>query len=203
MAPLQGPAPSLRGVGGSGVLPLTTHSTVRIRPRRRDDIPALADVLMSQQALTRYPFRDPLPVPVEEFLHAGDALAAWTAEVGGRPAGHVCRVRSPRGPQAAAMNWACARAHGCAVDELSWVSTLFVDPAARGLGIGRALMDTVVADMRTAGVRPCLEVLPVHSVALALYESAGWQEVLRLRPDWLTTASGDVPPDVRVLVVPA
>jgi GNAT superfamily N-acetyltransferase len=178
------------------------RTDVRIRPRRSDDVPLLADVLMAQQRLTRYPFRDPLPVPVEQFLHADDALAAWTAEVAGRPAGHVCRVRSPRGPDAEAMNDACALAHGCSVDELGWVSTLFVDPAARGLGLGRALVDTVVDDMRTGGLRPCLEVLPVHSAALALYESSGWQEVLRLRPEWLRDAAGDVPPDVRVLVLP-
>jgi GNAT superfamily N-acetyltransferase len=158
---------------------------------------------MGQQSLTRYPFRDPLPVPPEQFLHADDALAAWTAEVGGRPAGHVCRVASPRGPSAAEMNEACARAHGCSVEELGWVSTLFVDPAARGLGIGRALVDTVVDDMRATGLRPCLEVLPLHSAALSLYESAGWQEVLRLRPEWLRTTTGEVPPDVRVLVLPA
>jgi GNAT superfamily N-acetyltransferase len=177
-------------------------TAVRIRPRRADDVPALVDVLMSQQRLTRYPFRDPLPVPPEQFLHADDALAAWTAELDGRPVGHVCRVRSPRGPEAEAMNRACARAHGCAVEELAWVSTLFVDPATRGLGIGRALVGTVVADMREAGLRPCLEVLPVHSAALALYEADGWQEVLRLRPEWLRTVDGEVPPDVRVLVLP-
>jgi GNAT superfamily N-acetyltransferase len=157
---------------------------------------------MGQQKLTRYPFRDPLPVPPEQFLHADDAIEAWTAEVDGRPVGHVCRVRTPRGPHASEMNEACARAHGCGVDELSWVSTLFVDPAARGLGIGRALVGAVVEDIRAAGLRPCLEVLPVHSAALALYEADGWQEVLRLRPEWLRTVDGEVPPDVRVLVLP-
>jgi GNAT superfamily N-acetyltransferase len=177
-------------------------TAVRIRPRRADDVPALVDVLMGQQSLTRYPFRDPLPVPPEQFLHADDALAAWTAELDGRPVGHVCRVRSPRGPEAEGMNRACARAHGCAREDLGWVSTLFVDPAARGLGIGRALVGTVVADMREVGLRPCLEVLPVHSAALALYEADGWQEVLRLRPEWLRTVDGEVPPDVRVLVLP-
>ena len=179
-----------------------TKDPVRIRPRRPDDVPALVAVLMGQQQLTRYPFRDPLPVPPEEFLHADDALGAWTAEVDGRAVGHVCRVGSPRGPHAASMNEACARAHGCGVDELSWVSTLFVDPTARGLGIGRALVGTVVDDIRAADLRPCLEVLPVHSAALALYEADGWQEVLRLRPDWLRTVDGEVPPDVRVLVLP-
>ena len=179
-----------------------TAPSLLIRPRRPDDVPALVDVLMGQQTLTRYPFRDPLPVPPEQFLHADDARAAWTAEVDGRPVGHVCRVDSPRGPHAEEMNGACARAHRCGLDELGWVSTLFVDPAARGLGIGRALVGTVVDDMRAAGLRPCLEVLPVHAAALALYEADGWQEVLRLRPEWLRTVDGEVPPDVRVLVLP-
>ena len=54
-------------------------------------------MLLARQHLTRYPFRDPLPFPVERFLHAEDAVVAWTAEVDGRPAGHVCRTAAPRG----------------------------------------------------------------------------------------------------------
>lgn len=176
---------------------------VRIRPRRAEDVPLLADVLRAQQPVTRYPLRDPLPFPVERFLHADDALAAWTAELAGRPVGHVCRLGPPRGSgDAEAMNRAGARAHGCAVDELGWVATLFVDPAVRGLGVGRALLDTAVAGIRAAGSRPCLEVLPVHAAALALYESAGWQEALRIRPGWLQETLGDEGPDVRVMVLP-
>ena len=64
-------------------------STV-IRPRRRADIPELARLLMEQQPRTRYPFRNPLPFPVEQFLHADDAAAAWVAEHEGRVAGHAC-----------------------------------------------------------------------------------------------------------------
>ena len=174
-----------------------------VRPRRPDDVPALAQVLLAQQPLTRYPVRNPLPVPVEQFLHADDALAAWTAELGGRPVGHVCRVGLPRSiPDADDVARTCALAHGCAVEELGWVSTLFVDPGSSGLGIGRALLGTVVTEMRGAGIRPCLEVLPVHSAALALYESEGWREVARLRPDWLVAAAGDDAPDVRILVLP-
>jgi hypothetical protein len=54
-----------------------------IRPRSRDDIPALIGELLAQQATTRYPFRDPLPVSVEQFLHAHDARAAWLREAVG------------------------------------------------------------------------------------------------------------------------
>ena len=161
-------------------------------------------MLLAQQPLTRYPFRDPLPIPVAHFLHAHDAVAAWTAELDGRPVGHACRLGPPRGSaDAEAMNGAAARAHGCPVDQLGWVSSLFVGLGARGLGLGRTLLHTVVRDIRDAGLRPCLEVLPVHAAALALYESTGWREVRRIRPAWLRDAAGDDGPDVRVMVLPA
>lgn len=177
---------------------------VLVRPRRPEDIPALSGVLLAQQPTSRYPFRDPLPVPVEQFLHAQDAVAAWTAELDGRPVGHVCRLAPPRGhAEAARMNEACAQAHGCAVDDLGWVATLFVGTEARGLGVGRALLDTVVAEIRRAGLRPCLEVLPVHATAAALYEAAGWLDVLRIQPAWLQQAPGGEDLDVRVMVLPS
>ncbi len=159
-------------------------------------------MLREQQPATRYPFRDPLPVSVETFLHAEDALAAWTAEVDGRPVGHVCRTGPPSGfTDATTLNEACARAHGCEVAELGWVNTLFVGSDMRGRGIGRLLLDTVVADIQATGLRPCLEVLPVHPAALALYRGSGWSEVLSLRPDWLRHVSGDDGPDVVVMAL--
>ena len=178
-------------------------SSVFIRSRRSADIIPLGKILMAQQTDTRYPFRDPLPVPVEDFLHSKDAAAAWTAERDGRPVGHVCRTAPASGfPDATAMNEACARAHGCGEDALAWVSTLFVGREARGAGVGRALLATVVANMRADHVRPCLEVLPTHPAALALYVSTGWQTVMKLRPQWLVEATGDSGPDVHVMVLP-
>ncbi|GAA1506891.1 GNAT family N-acetyltransferase [Nocardioides humi] len=177
---------------------------VWVRRRRTADLPVLAEVLLAQQSSSRYPFRDPLPVPVEQFLHADDALSAWTAELAGRPVGHVCRTGPAGGfPGAAALNAACTAAHGCEVGDLGWVSTLFVGVEARGRGLGRLLLDVVVADIRAAGRHPCLEVLPVHPAALTLYRREGWSEVLRLRPDWLRDAVGDAGPDVVVMVLPS
>ncbi len=174
-----------------------------VRRRRYEDIPLLVDLLMEQQPDTRYPFRNPLPMPVEEFLHADDAVGAWTAEVDGRLAGHVCRVGPLAGLAAAAeMNLACATAHGCEVEQLAWVSKLFVGRAARGIGLGHLLLATVLDDIRQAGLYPCLEVLPVHEAALSLYVSTGWREVMRVRPEWLERATGDAGPDVLVMVLP-
>jgi GNAT superfamily N-acetyltransferase len=175
---------------------------VLIRPRRPDDVATLVQVLWEQQPTSRYPLRDPLPFPVERFLHVDDAAGAWVAEVDGRPVGNVCRTRPPVGvPGADEENDACARAHGCTVEDLAWVSTLFVGLGMRGLGLGRRLLGTVVADILRTGHKPCLEVLAVHPAARALYVARGWQEVLQTRPFWMAGAPADVP-DVQVMVLP-
>jgi GNAT superfamily N-acetyltransferase len=176
--------------------------SVVIRRRRGADIVPLGVLLLAQQLDTQYPFRDPLPIPVEDFLHAKDAVGAWTAEIDGHPIGHVCRTGALAGfSDAAAMNDTCARAHGCGEDELAWVSTLFVGASVRGAGVGRALLTTVVANMSDDKVRPCLEVLPNHPAALALYEATGWKTVMKIRPRWLIAATGDTGPDVHVMVL--
>ncbi len=175
---------------------------VVVRERRPDDVPALVELLLRQQSRTRYPLRDPLPFPPEQFLHTHDAAAAWVAEVDGSVVGNVCRTGGRSGsPEDEQTRAAAALAHRCTEDELGWVSTLYVDLTWGGRGIGRLLLDTVTADIRALGLRPTLEVLPLHAAALALYESAGWRTVARSRPAWLRGALGDDGPDVQVMVL--
>jgi GNAT superfamily N-acetyltransferase len=179
-----------------------TPDDIQVRARVPADVPVLAEALFAQQAQTRYPFRDPLPLPVEDFLHAYDAVKAWTAVLDGRPVGHVCRVGPAKDfPAAGRLNEVCARAHGCEPTELAWVSTLFVAAEARGLGIGRRLMNKVVDDVRAHRLRPCLEVLPTHPAALTLYRATGWRVVDRLRPAWLYDVVGHEGPDVHVMIL--
>lgn len=59
----------------------------------------------------------------------------------------------------------------------------------------------MVADIRGAGLRPRLELLPMHPAALALYRGSGWSEVLNLRPDWLLHAAGESGPDDVVMAL--
>ncbi len=175
---------------------------VRIRARESADLPGLATALLAQQSETRYPFRDPLPVAVEDFLHAREAAKAWTAELTGQPVGHVCRTGPVSGfPAADVLNGVCAQAHGCDPSELAWVSTLFVAAEVRGLGIGRRLMQVVVNDALRSGVCPCLEVLPTHPAAVSLYLATGWRVAHRMRPDWLRAVVGEEGPDVHVMVL--
>jgi len=174
---------------------------IRIRPREASDLPALSTVLMEQQPETRYPFRSPLPIPVEDFLHAHDAVRAWTAELDGRPVGHVCRTRPAHGfADAELLNEVCAGEYRCDVDDLTWVNSLFVATEARRTGAGRRLLEAAVDDARTEALRPCLEVLPVHPAAISLYLASGWQIVHRFRPHWLHAATEPDAPEVHVMV---
>ncbi|GMA31530.1 GNAT family N-acetyltransferase [Litorihabitans aurantiacus] len=177
---------------------------VALRPRRPRDVPELARMVLTQQPLTRYPVRSPLPFPIEEFLHADDAAAAWVAEADGRVVGHVCWT-TPAGRRAAddGAPAACAAAHGCEPVDLAWVSTLVVDPVFGGRGVGRRLLTTATADVRAVGRHPCLEVVDLNPVARRLYDSAGWVEVLRTRPDWLAAAVDDPEAGESIMVLPA
>lgn len=180
-----------------------SDGTPIVRRRRPADLAGLGRDLVEQQPRTRYPFRDPLPVSTDVFLHAEDALGAFVAEIDGDVVGHVGRTGPAHGfPDAARMNEACALAHGGAVEELSYVTGLFTAERALGRGVGRVLLDAIVADTRAAGHRPCLEVLPHHAGARHLYLSTGWRDVLTVRPPWLTSVVGDEGPDVHVMVLP-
>jgi ribosomal protein S18 acetylase RimI-like enzyme len=55
---------------------------------------------------------------------------------------------------------------------------LFLQPTARGLGLGRALMEQVVEAAQAKGYRElCLDTLPTMTSAICLYEAAGFQRV--------------------------
>lgn len=67
---------------------------------------------------------------------------------------------------------------------------LFLRPAARGLGLGRALMAQVIEAARANGYRElCLDTLPTMVSAISLYEAAGFR---RVDPYYAPTPPGTV-----------
>lgn len=167
-----------------------------IRQRVEADVAAVGALIMRQQPLTRYPFRNPLPFPVEQFVVRPGELAAWVAEIDGVVVGHVSVLDVTEheiGPQ-----WSAAA--GRPVRELAAVAVLVVDHELTGRGIGRALMDTCEAHLAGLGRTPVLEVLGgAHSRAAALYLARGWQVVGDAVPHWLPEGEGPV----HIMVLPA
>ena len=67
------------------------------------------------------------------------------------------------------------------------IKRMYVRPQARGLGIGRVILDRLLADARTIGYRVVrLETAPFMAEAHALYRSMGFQD----RPVWDHTETG-------------
>ncbi len=171
---------------------------VLVRPRRPEDVPVVGELIMRQQPLTRYPFRNPLPFPVEQFVSRPGELASWVALVGPHEqvVGHVSVLDVTDheiGPQ-----WATAV--GRPVEELAAVSVLVVDHDLTGRGIGRRLMDACERHVVDLGRVPVLEVVGAHSRAAALYRARGWQVVGTARPHWLPP--DEEPVELMVLPVP-
>ncbi len=169
-----------------------------IRPRTEADLPALTQVLAAQQSATRYPMRWPLPFPIEQFVVRDVDLAGWTAELDGRPVGHVAvqGVDEVFTPRLLSAPW--EQAHGRPAEGLGVMGTLFVDPGVRRQGLGRRLHDTAVEWLRERDLAPCLDVVPIHAAAVEMYAGLGWVEVGRVRPHWLP----DGEPDVLAMVLP-
>ncbi len=167
-----------------------------VRPRRHADVPLVGELIMRQQPQTRYPFRNPLPFPIEEFVSRDGELAAWVAETASERAADACRVvghvsvldvtEHEIGP-----SW--AEAVGRPVEELAAVSVLVVDLAVGRRGIATHLMDVCESYVGAIGRTPVLEVVAdAHSRALSLYLRRGWRVVGEVRPRWLPEGEGPV-----------
>ncbi|SCL72233.1 phosphinothricin acetyltransferase [Micromonospora citrea] len=135
---------------------------VGVRPMRPDDA---AQVLRIYQA----------------GLDGGDAsfetaAPAWAAFDAGRLPGH--RFVAADGADAV-LGWVAvspvsARAVYAGVVEHS----VYVDPAARGRGVARLLLDTLIASTEAAGIWTVQSgVFPENTASLALHERAGFRVV--------------------------
>ncbi|HET7356476.1 MAG TPA: GNAT family N-acetyltransferase [Nocardioidaceae bacterium] len=143
-----------------------------IRRRRPKDVPACARLLRLVYAERQYPVY--WPEAPRAFLADDEVIAAWVAERHGEMLGHVAISRVGLDP-ASAMRW--REITGRSPSELGGVSRLFVRPKAAGEGIGSALLEVAVAEIRARGLLPVLEVVTASRDAIALYEARGWRLV--------------------------
>lgn len=144
----------------------SAHTTVR--PALESDVPRLAEL--------RWEFRSTYAAPTEQrsaFLaRCGrwmrDALSehgtwhAWLAETGSHVVGNVWLDRIDKIPNPAAE----PEVH-------AYVSNLYVQPQARGRGLGRDLLEAAVGHCRL--LRPHAVILWPSERSRSLYERAGFE----------------------------
>jgi DNA-binding MarR family transcriptional regulator/GNAT superfamily N-acetyltransferase len=97
---------------------------------------------------------------VADFVDNFDAARerCWIAEMGGQHVGHIFLVQHPERPDTAKLR------------------LLYVDPVARGMGLGARLVEECVRFARTAGYkRITLWTQSMLTAAHRIYQSAGFQ----------------------------
>lgn len=105
--------------------------------------------------------------PTDEMLRAGAErllVPDGDAEffLAGEPAGAICQVR---------YRWSM----WTGTDD-AWIEDVFVEEAARGWGLGRAVVEAAIVGARKRGcVRVQLDANERNAAALALYESLGFE----------------------------
>jgi GNAT superfamily N-acetyltransferase len=141
---------------------------VPIRPRQPADLEACVAVLRRVHDRSGYPAR--WPADPARWLSPAGQIAAWVAEHAGAVVGHVGLTEGDSPPD-------LLQAAGAPASELTEITRLFVDPAARGAGLGGELLAAASAHAVASGLRPVLEVVDDAGPAIALYERSGWQQI--------------------------
>ncbi|MFI1357336.1 GNAT family N-acetyltransferase [Streptomyces sp. NPDC020898] len=119
------------------------------------------------------------PSDAAGWLTPRSLLAVWVAEGGDGEGiiGHVVLSRSDAGDAAAAL-WSDGPS--------AVINRLYVDPAARGRGVGAALMTRATAEAKSRALHPVLDVASTAPAAAALYERLGWTLLAaEVEQEWL------------------
>jgi GNAT superfamily N-acetyltransferase len=153
-----------------GRRPLSDHWTTGaiVRPRQEADLHGCEQLVRVVYELDGYPGHWPSDLPA--FIAEPDAIAAWVAVAGEEIVGHI--ALHPNSSEAA-MSLARSTT-GLPSSRLGFVSRLFVAPATRRSGIGRALLETAEEHARGRGLHPVLDVVTRFQPAIELYETSGW-----------------------------
>lgn len=145
-------------------------SRTPVRRRRPRDLAACARLLWLVHAEGQYPVY--WPDAPRAWLADPEVVEAWVAETRGELVGHVAICEVGRDP-VTALRW--REITGRSPARLAGVSRMFVRPRARGHGIGSALLDVAVKEIRARGLVPVLEVVTASRDAVALYDARGWR----------------------------
>ena len=155
-----------------------------IRRRKPNDLAACARLLRVVYSERHYPLS--WPDQPRAWLSGEGVLDAWVAEHQGEMLGHVAISRVGL-DEVSDLRW--REITGRQPSELARVSRLFVRPRVRRQGIGGALLDVAVGEIRARGLEPVLVVSSASTDAISLFEDRGWRllsmDPWRAQPDRL------------------
>jgi ribosomal protein S18 acetylase RimI-like enzyme len=150
---------------------MAIDTRVTVRPRLAEDLAGLASLLIAVHAKDGYPVEG--VSDAEAWLESPLMLGAWSALVGPALAGHV--MLSEPGDDDASQLW--MQRHHRQAGMVAVVGRLFVGPAQRGHGAGRALMEAAMTHATGMGRAAVLDVMDKDRDAIELYERLGWQRL--------------------------
>lgn len=154
---------------------------VIIRPRQSEDLPVLEELLTNAQPHTGYPSTWPLSMSAREFIARDREVGAWVAVVDETVVGHV-GVTHPDPEDELTPHWVADT--GLDVESLGLIGALFIDHRLTSRGIGTTLLDHAVAQIRSHGWVPILDVLDEQATAKTIYHNRGWRPVAVAHPAW-------------------
>ena len=143
-----------------------------IRRRRPKDLGQCARLLRMVFAEGQYPVH--WPDSPRAWLEDQDVIDAWVLERRGEILGHVA-VSKVGTDRVSRLRW--REVTGRDPSELAGVSRLFVRPQVLGQGVGSGLLDVAVAEIRSRGLVPVLDVVSASKDAIELYEARGWRRI--------------------------
>jgi GNAT superfamily N-acetyltransferase len=143
-----------------------------IRRRRSGDLAMTGRLMDVVHYESRYPAIR--PEPPRAWLDHPDVHAAWVCERIGRILGHVAVSEVAR-DRASALRWRETTERS--PDEMMAVSRFFVRPTARRQGIGTALLDVAVAEIRRRHRLPVVEMISARRDGFPFLVSRGWRLV--------------------------
>lgn len=141
-----------------------------IRRRRPKDVPACASLLGMVFTEGQYPVH--WPEAPRAWLAADEVVDAWVFERDGEIHGHIAISKVGLDTRSA-LRWREVTGHE--PSELAGITRFFVRPRLRGQGVGTALLDVAVAEIRARGLVPVLDVVSRSRDAIQLYDDLGWR----------------------------
>jgi len=151
-------------------LPLVSTPIQGIRRRRPKDLGPCARLLRVVFCEGQYPVY--WPAEPRAWLNDEEVIDAWVVEREREILGHIA-ISKVGLDVSSALRW--REVTGREPSELAGVTRFFVRTRVRGQGIGAAMLDVAVAEIRARGLIPVLDVVSASKDAIKLYEDRGWR----------------------------